>query len=90
MRAKTSTEGSSASSQVTSGRVGSQSGRAFFVGCWNCRGLANSVPYIQALLSEKHGVLVLAEHWLWPYDLNKLNDISEEYVAHGKADSRLT
>ena len=24
-------------------------------------------------------VLVLSEHWLWPYELHKLNQISEDY-----------
>ena len=41
------------------------------MGCWNCRGLKGSVPYIQSLPS----VLVLVEHWLWPYDLDKLKTI---------------
>lgn len=65
-------------------------GRTFTVCCWNCRGFASSVPYIQNMLGEKPGVMVLSEHWLWPYELDKLNDISEEYMATGKADARLT
>ena len=35
-------------------------------------------------------VLVVSEHWLWPYELHKLNQLSEEYEAVGKADGRLT
>ena len=35
-------------------------------------------------------VLVLSEHWLWPYELARLNDISDDYQATDKADSRLT
>ena len=44
----------------------------------------------QSLLCEKPSVLVLSEHWLWPYELHRLNDISDNYAATGKADSRLT
>ena len=54
----------SASSHVPAVEVNSQPKSGFFVGCWNCRGLANSVPYILELVNEKPGVLVLAEHWL--------------------------
>ena len=35
-------------------------------------------------------VLVLSEHWLCPYELARLNDISDDYQATDKADSRLT
>ena len=35
-----------------------------FVGCWNCRGLSGSELYIQTLIRDSPGVLVLAEHWL--------------------------
>ena len=57
---------------------------------WNSRGLALSVPYIQSLLCEKPSVLVLSEHWLWRNKLARLNDISDNYEAPGKADSSLT
>ena len=59
------------------------------VQCWNCRGLSTAVPYIQEMMSEGPGVLVISEHWLWPYELHKLNDISEDLFATGKSDSRL-
>ena len=51
--------------------------------------LSSSVPYIQTLLCEKPSVLVLSEHWLWPYELASLDDISDYYEATGKADSIL-
>jgi len=35
-------------------------------------------------------VLPLAEHWLWPFELNKLDEISDELEAVGKADVRLS
>ena len=48
------------------------------------------VPYIQCLLGDRPGILVLSEHWLWPYELDKLDNICEGYAATGKADNRLT
>ena len=35
-------------------------------------------------------MLVLSEHWLLPFELDKFNQVNEEYEAVGKADSRLT
>ena len=61
---------------------------SFFVSCWNCRGLASGVPYIQDLMSRGPGIMVLSEHWLWPYELDKLNSISNELDTTGKADAR--
>ena len=58
--------------------------------CWNCRGFASSVPYIHSLIGNKPSILVVSEHWLWPYELDKLSNISDNYEATGKADSRLT
>ena len=62
------------------------------ISCWNCRGLSSSLPYLDTLLNSEDGskIMVLSEHWLWPYDLHKLHDISEQYNAVGKSDSRLT
>lgn len=58
--------------------------------CWNCRGLSTSLPYLKSLLEEGSKIVVLSEHWLWPYELHKLSEIDEEYEAVGKSDSRLT
>ncbi len=57
---------------------------------WNCRGLSNSLPHLEVLMAGGSQVVVLPEHWLWPYDLNKLKQISEEYDAVGKADFMLS
>lgn len=63
------------------------------ISCWNCRGLSTSLPYLDTLLNPENGskIMILSEHWLWPYDLHKLDDImiSEDYNALGKSDSRL-
>ena len=60
--------------------------------CWNCRGLSSSLPYLIALIDPDEGstIVVLSEHWLWPYDLHKLNNINDKYDAVGKSDCRLT
>ena len=50
-------------------------------------------PYLECTIhsiSKKPSVLALSEHWLWPYELTRQNDISDDYKATGKADSRLT
>lgn len=44
------------------------------ISAWNCWGLANAVPYLQTL-AEKSDVIVLAEHWLWPFELSKLDSM---------------
>ena len=74
------------------GRVAGSQGRRqrLQMTSWNCRGLSNSLPYLEALMAEGSKVLVLSEHWLWPYDLDKLKQISEEYDVVGKADVRLS
>ena len=59
------------------------------ISCWNYRGLSTAIPYVEKLLSGGMGVLVISEHWLWPYELNKLNNVSSEFCATGKSDSRL-
>ena len=49
--------------------------------CWNCRGLWSNKPYIESLFFSGVKVLVLAEHWLWPYELNELDVISDVFEA---------
>ena len=68
----------------------SQSGTQMYLSCWNCRGLSTSLPYLISLLKEGSKIVVLSEHWLWPYELHRLNEIDEEYEAVGKSDCRLT
>ena len=35
-------------------------------------------------------VVVLFEHWLWPYELHKVHELNSSYQGLGKADSRLS
>lgn len=60
------------------------------IACWNCRGLGSSLPYIEQLLCDGVKVLALSEHWLWPYELFKLDEIAADFESVAKADSRLT
>ena len=60
------------------------------ISCWNCRGLSSSVPYIEDLMESGSKILVRSEHWLWPYEIHKLNEINPDYEAVGKSDSKLT
>ena len=56
---------------------------------WNCRGMGTSEPYLK-VLSRTADVILIQEHWLWPYELHKLSSYLSEFVALGKADHRLT
>jgi exonuclease III len=57
---------------------------------WNCRGLSNSLPYIMQLIESGSDIIALSEHWLWPYELNKLSQIHPEFDGFGYCDDRLT
>ena len=55
---------------------------------WNCRGLSNGIPYIEHLASS-HDIIIVNEHWLWPFELHKLNDIHPNMTGLAIADKRL-
>lgn len=57
---------------------------------WNCRGLASSIPYLNSLISAGSDIIVISEHWLWPFELHRLNEIHPEFIGYGQADARLT
>lgn len=59
------------------------------VSAWNCRGLTSATPYIQHL-SSSSDIIVLSEHWLWPYELFKLDNLMEDFSSFGCSDKRLT
>ena len=56
--------------------------------CWNCRGLPNAIPYLEHL-SKTDDIIVLAEHWLWPFELSKLDSIVPGFQGTGVSDARL-
>ena len=64
--------------------------RSLTISCWNCRGWATGTAYLDHLVQGGSDVIVLSEHWLWPYELHKLDEFNSEYQGLGKADPRLT
>ena len=83
-------QGSHLTALVESAGRRSRSGTQMYVSCWNYHGLSTSLPYLNSLLKEGSKIVLLSEHWLWPYELHRLREIDEEYEAVGKSDSRLT
>ena len=59
------------------------------VASWNCRGMRSSEPYLN-VLSRSADIILIQEHWLWPYELHKLSSYLPEYTSSGRADHRLT
>ena len=57
---------------------------------WNCRGLSNSVPYLKHLFNSGSSIVVLQEHWLWPFELGKLQSVSDSISYHAVSDPRLS
>ena len=41
-------------------------------------------------MEEGTKILVLSEHWLWPYDLHKLDEVNDEFEAMGQSNRRLS
>ena len=67
-----------------------KSQRHIVITTWNCRGLRNSTPYINQLFGYNMDVIALCEHWLWPFDLPKLDQLHPDYIGFGRSDKRLT
>ena len=57
---------------------------------WNCRGLHNSIPYMKELISRGADILVIQEHWLWPFQLSNLHEVHPEYSYMAMSDQRLS
>ena len=55
---------------------------------WNCRGLSNGLPYCE-LLVDSHDIVIISEHWLWPFELHKIQSIHPNMTGTAIADSRL-
>ena len=56
---------------------------------WNYRDIMSGAPYVQHM-AEEADIVVLCEHWLWPYQLHQLQLLHPEFKAFGVADKRLT
>ena len=58
------------------------------ISSWNCRGLKFSAPYLQ-VLSNMSDIILLQEHWLWPFELHSLSSVLCGFSSHGSCDKRL-
>ena len=64
-------------------------GKKIGITTWNCRGEETSQPYIRNLMDNGSDVIILSEHWLWPFEMHKLKEINPEFDAECVTDSRL-
>lgn len=55
---------------------------------WNCRGIKSSFQYIRKLM-DKADIIALSEHKLYEKELRLLSDISDDFVAFGRASNDL-
>ena len=60
--------------------------------CWNClaTGWATGVSYLDYLVKGGSDVIIICEHWLWPFELHKLDEFNHQYRGFGKSDPRLS
>ena len=58
------------------------------IAAWNCRGLSSGLPYCE-LLVESHDIIIISEHWLWPFELHKIQNIHPNMTGTATADNRL-
>ena len=56
---------------------------------WNCRGLTSGEPYIHELANKGSNIIVVTEHWLWPYETKRLSEVHPDFAAECTTDSRL-
>ena len=59
------------------------------VATWNCRGFHNSKPYIVDLIKSGVDIIILQEHWLWPFELSTLDSVHPQYDFTAISDKRL-
>ena len=59
------------------------------IAAWNCRGLNKALSYIE-ILAEEHDVIVLSEHWLWPFETHKFVTVLPDMTGLAISDKRLT
>ena len=56
---------------------------------WNCRGLTTGEPYIHQLAEDGSDIIVVTEHWLWPYESKRLSEFHPAFSAECSTDARL-
>ena len=52
--------------------------------------LQGYIPYLNHILDNGSDIVMLSEHWLWPYQLHKLDEIHPDCRGMGNSDSRLS
>ena len=57
---------------------------------WNCRGLKSGEPYIHHLADSESDIIAVSEHWLWPFEADRLLSVHPAFTAEVKTDNRLT
>ena len=62
------------------------SGEKIRITTWNCRGVETSQPYIRNLIDNGSDVIILSEHWLWPFEMPKLKETHPEFDAECMTD----
>ena len=58
--------------------------------CSRSLSLTHEDQYLNELISDGSDVIVLSEHWLWPFELHRLEESHPDFMGWGQADSRLT
>ena len=56
---------------------------------WNCRSLSAGLPYAE-VLAESSDILIISEHWLWPFEVHKFQNIRPDMNSLVVTDKRLT
>ena len=75
---------------VTSPTAQSDPSTTLTLTAWNCRGLRSGEPYIHQLAENGCDIIAVSEHWLWPYEADRLCHIHPAFTAEVKTDNRLT
>ena len=69
--------------------VDNPASRKLCITTWNARGLKAGEPYLNHLSQRISDVIVVTEHWLWPYEAQKLSHVNEDFAAEVVIDKRL-
>ena len=56
---------------------------------FNCRGFKSSVDYLRHLTNSDIDVIVLQEHWLWPFEVDVLSSVNPDFAFTAVTDNRL-
>ena len=65
------------------------SSRSLCVTTWNARGLKSGEPYLNYLSQSTSDIIVVTEHWLWPFEAQRLAKVNKDFAAEIVIDRRL-